>query len=587
MIRPLPGVTVVALLATSMFIAGSSAASSCEPVDLLVPAPYAVTGYFMYPRARDCGWRDELKRVHQLGGDTVVQLAPQLSHRSIDAQGRVLRFDGTEPDPNFTACMDGDKTCYRAADAALRALNPGNRIVETYAYATADAFTDQLMTCARTEKKIAVPVNENGVQRTRLYWRLFLPRAAPEQTGCSTVAAQYDLVLIAGDRANSLGTLLAEADAYRMRVYAPMPAFPSTDGRNSNVDKPRMPAFTAFDRRVLADYARQYAGHPSFAGVYQTREYLLDTPYADYLAAYRDQHTDVRRLLPGKRVLASPYWSSRRYAKPTGDTLNPKATTPADVNAAVTQLYQVGVDVVAPQDGRGSGTAGLFWPYESNHPVDPRLVSKTGDRTYGEAFIATSTRLYQAAAEARNAMLDSGRNVELWANVEAFEPDGTTLCAGFLHRTDKARVDQALTHLGNHVSKVISFQWDPLYTCDDGGSPLADQIRADHDRPLVSHGFRWTSDGRPGIVLDGYHLDAATVKLTWYDAAWQMHSRTVTVAESGWYDPSAGRNSPRLPDPMQAIWVPFAWTDMAPHFFVHADVTSAGEPANHRYSLAY
>jgi hypothetical protein len=136
------------------------------------------------------------------------------------------------------------------------------------------------------------------------------------------------------------------------------------------------------------------------------------------------------------------------------------------------------------------------------------------------------------------------------------------------------------------VSKVISFQWDPLYTAGGSGS-LAERIRADHDRPVVSHGFRWTSDGRPGIVLNGYHLNAAVVRLTWWDSGWQLRTSTISVADAGWFDPAAGRNNPRLPDPMQAIWLPFDWTDVAPRFYVHADVTGAGEPASHRYSLGY
>lgn len=485
----------------SLFTAPSApavAAEACAPVDREVTAPYPVTGYVMYPRARECGWREELRRVHQLGSDTVVQFAPQLSRREVDAQGRVRQFDSTALDPAFAPCVDGGQTCHLAAEAALRQENAGNRIVDTFVYATSDAFTDGLMTCARLEKRIAVPVDG----RTRLYWRLLLPVDRPED-GCVTDAGDYNLVLVAGDQANSLGTLLAEADLYDMQVYAPMPAFPSTDGRNSNVDKASMPVFTAFDRRVLRDFARQYGGHASFAGVYQTREYLLGAPNADYLAAYADQHTDVRRLLPGKRVLASPYWSSRRYEAPPSTAPNPHVTTPTEVTAAVTQLYQKGVDVVAPQDGRGSGAAGLFWPYESATPVDPRLRCKTGDRYNGTAFITNSTTLFQAAARARDAVV--GRTVELWANVEAFERgDGHSLeCAGELLPTDKEHVDQALTQLGNHVSKVISFQWDPLYTTG-GDDSLAEQIRADHDRPVVSHGFRLAGVSKAYVLACAY-----------------------------------------------------------------------------------
>lgn len=586
--------TTIAVIVGAMtvpVVAHEAYAADCGNPDLSVPKPYPIAGYFMYSRARGCDWHDELERMHRLGSDTVVQFAPQFLPRTVKS-GDIMQFDPTKgPDPAFVDCKIGGVKCYDAALADLRKDNNSRKIVETFAYATSDAFTDALFACPAIEKRTQVVVGD----RTRLYWWLFFPHASPGQGGCpARDVTDFDLVMVAGDQDNSLGKLLTEAQAYGMKVYAPMPAFPSTDGRNSNVDTAHLPAFTAFNRRVLTDYQRHYGNLGSFAGVYQTREYLLDREYAPVLTAYRDQHADVRQRLPGKRVLASPYWSSRKFTDKARTVANPRLTTPAAVTSSVTRLYQSGVDVVAPQDGRGSGTAGLFWPYEGNRAIDADplgvpLAARVGDWTYGDVFGSNSTSLFQAAATARDNVNAGGRDAELWANVEAFEPEVTPVCAPN-HRTTKKRLDQAITHLGSYVTKVISYQWDPLYTCqtaDSGGFsgvPLVSQIEADFDRPVISYGFRFASDSRPGLVLDGYHLDHATVTLTWYDKAWQMHTRTVPA---GWWDRDAGKNNPRLPRTMEAIWVPFDWTDLAPDFYVHADVTNNGKAANYRYSLAY
>jgi hypothetical protein len=86
----------------------------------------------------------------------------------------------------------------------------------------------------------------------------------------------------------------------------------------------------------------------------------------------------------------------------------------------------------------------------------------------------------------------------------------------------------------------------PLVYAPMPAFPSTDSRNSNVDRRVQGDLARVRMDQhRPGIVFDGYHLNAAVVRLTWYDTAWQAHSRTVTVAESGWFDPAAGRDNPK------------------------------------------
>lgn len=220
-----------------------------------------------------------------------------------------------------------------------------------------------------------MPVTEpDGFTHTQLYWRLLLPANATTATTCRTSATDYYLVLVAGEQNNSLGTLFAEAAQFGMRVYAPMPAYPSPEGFNGGVDTAHDAAFTGFDTRILSDYARQYAAEPAFAGLYQAREYFLNPGFTAYLAVYQAQHHRVHTILPGRKIMASPYWAVWRYVGTTDEPYQ-YVTTPEDITTSLTQIYQTGVDIIAPQDGRGGGATGLFWPYEETKTVDPRLKS--------------------------------------------------------------------------------------------------------------------------------------------------------------------------------------------------------------------
>lgn len=84
-----------------------------------------------------------------------------------------------------------------------------------------------------------------------------------------------------------------------------------------------------------------------------------------------------------------------------------------------------------------------------------------------------------------------------------------------LDRTDKPRIDWALTAAAAYPTKIISFAWDADYLCIPKGTPytmsLADEIYTDYMRPIVSYldrnagvirGFNLMQDGRCTATYD-------------------------------------------------------------------------------------
>jgi len=75
-----------------------------------------------------------------------------------------------------------------------------------------------------------------------------------------------------------------------------------------------------------------------------------------------------------------------------------------------------------------------------------------------------------------------------------------------VHSVYKHRLDQALTYVGAMVQKVTAFAWDPLFTCKEEGRSLAEQIKIDYHRPIISE-CRFHSPSNQSIVVIGFNID--------------------------------------------------------------------------------
>lgn len=537
----------------------------CGPVDTSVPTPYPIAGYWMYSRGGECGWKEALEQVHRLGADTVIQFGAYPLQRS-EAE--------IAADASFAACIDDGVSCYQAALTDLVEAHPANSIHAAWTFGSYEDFGDHIIACPAMEKRIDLG--------DTLFWRLLLPSGDPSDRGCDFSAGQaYDLVLVSGRGFDLLGELFTRADQQGMEVWAGVPSVTPSPSAAWDVWSTAQPLALELQRRILGSWQRDHAHHSSFVGVYQSFELPVASPTVQsVLDWYSASNAVVHAELPGARIMASPYVDLRRSV----------GVSTATVAAGAKLIARTGFDVLAPQDGRGTGKVGLYWPYEQDSAVDPRLEPAVGATTYGLAYHGTTTDLYLAVAEALDELADDeGLDLELWANLEAFEPGSGEVCGEFstIQRTHKERLDQALTFEGARASRVVSFMWDSLYTCAGGESTtLGEDLALDAARPIIAEAFRWDSGGTPGVVLRGYGLDGSSIGFTWYDSAWVAQGDT-QAASQGALDSGYGAAHDEVPDGLQELWLPFDWSEMAPDFYLHLSATGAGGTSHHPFSLAY
>ncbi|MGR6923457.1 hypothetical protein ACU635_55150 [[Actinomadura] parvosata] len=527
---------VVALaFVVGLVVPGDPEPQECPARDTRVIAPYAVTGYWVMPRADRCVTQRMVEAVHAIGGDTLITFGPRFNAR---------------PDPDFPAC---------AADGRPCAEVPGVRVRHVYTYATSEEFGPGMLRCPGIDRRI------DGGGRT--FYRLTL-------AGTCT-AAEHDLVLVATD-GDGLGNLMREAHAYGMTVYPGLPAAAQRAGKPWEPDAAHTAALNAFTARVLADYRARFAGLASFGGVYQSFELAMRTRARNdpIISLYAAQHAVVAAALPGKRIVVSPYIDARR-----GRGFPPSQVR--DGLAAIAGTRAGTPMAVAVQDGRGTGKVPVHGPQDGAAKVAPRLVPVVGDVTNEQAYYGP-TSAYVAAAARR---VPDG--VELWVNAEGFEP---TPAAGECGRADplpprgrttKARLDQQVMAAGPHIAKIISYGWDPFFTCQaryDTPS-LADDIAAGWQQPIIVNAIPQELDGRPGVLVEGYHLKGGTLRLEPGGAVvpqerhWQGRPRQDRPESTGGGPSPTGSiplptgvgPSPAGGEPgstgtrLESAWVPYTW----------------------------
>lgn len=290
-------------------------------------------------------------------------------------------------------------------------------------------------------------------------------------------------------------------------------------------------------------------------------------------------------MLPGKLFALSPYWVAN---KQQGDT------TAADVSAGTARLAKLGIDVIAPQDGRGTSKGALYWPYEKDDPIaqsDPELAKAStvpAGATFTETYNASTRELYAAAKQAVDDANATGAHVELWANFEAFEPTADEACSFASEgRTTKPRLDRAITMGAGYAQHVVSHMYDPLFTCTTTIHPkaLIDEILEDAYRPIVDTAFKFSSGGQDGFIVRGYHIADKNPKftLTWYDASWAVHSQEVAPS---WTDPAWGSKKGARQYAQEAF-VPFSFAALAPSFWVHVRAKNDAGQASEAFSYGY
>ncbi|WP_043619631.1 DUF4434 domain-containing protein [Nonomuraea candida] len=513
----------------------------CGTFDTGEKAPYAVTGYWIMPKSNPCTWRSQLQEIHRVGGDTVIRIGYGLQFRTIDDEGRVLGKDGTL-DPLYKSCREDGLTCHDAAERDLREANPGNRVGRMYVYRTDETFGPDLFRCPEMEHSVQVG--------DRIYYRLITQADGSDDATCdfSSRARSYDMILVAGSVKDSLTKLLDLGDQFGMRVFPALPLAPRDSKNPIRAETRHLGTLTTLTRRILQDYGVRFAGRDSLGGVYQPFEVQMSATLATNptLEVYADQHRIVDQELK-KPILISPYLDARRRVA--------FGQTPKQVAEGFKALVKTGVGIIAPQDSRGTGKVGLFWPDERGDEVDERLRPVVGESTYETAYHGSTRDYYREMAAAREELIDQGYHVELWANVEAFEPSGDRPCAaqGTRGKTDKERLDQAVTMAGRYVQKIVSYMWSDFMTC--GEPSLETEIMRDWQRPIAVDAIRRPREAQDGVEVRGYNLASGTVTVTWSGG-----TREMAISAVGRLDEDPIEEE--LPEGMATAWVPFDWAQV-------------------------
>ncbi|MFJ2028261.1 DUF4434 domain-containing protein [Streptosporangium sp. NPDC087985] len=541
----------------------------CGTFGTETPSPYAVTGYWLIPTVDHCTWRRQLAAIHKVGGDTVIRIGWGLQARRLDGEGRVLDNEGKAVDPRYEPCVEDGLPCMAAAERDLQAANPGNRVTWTFVYRTDEAFGPDLFHCPEFERKITIGKT--------VFYRLVTTDNGTDDPTCANIRNKgrgYHVMLIAAAEKDSLAELLDLGDRFGVRVFPALPLAPRDPGQKTRAAKQGTNTLITITRRILQDYGARFQGRDSLGGFYQPfelqmremrytgsidpAEALKDHPT---LRVYAAQHQIVEQEMPGKPILVSPYLDARKQW--------PISATPKQVAAGFEALAKTGVGIIAPQDSRGTGKVGLFWPDERDDRVDERLRSVVGKTaTNGSAYHGSTRDYYREMAAARDRMVERGYNVQLWANVEAFEPSQGEFCqdrTGSRGRTDKKRLDTAVTQVGRYVSKVVSYMWSDFFTC---GSPsLAEEIARDYDRPIPVDAVRRERDIQDGVEIRGYNMPLGSeVTITWDG---QDAPRVVEVAGVDLTEPP-----PDLPVGMGTAWIPFDWRQVPGGTWIRIEVTS-------------
>ncbi|GAB2940150.1 DUF4434 domain-containing protein [Nonomuraea fastidiosa] len=524
----------------------------CGTFDTGEIAPYAVTGYWITPKSNPCTWRKQLQEIHRVGGDTIIRIGYGLQFRTVTASGQVRTKDG-EIDSLYKACVEDGMSCHDAAERDLKRANPKNRIGRVYVYRTDEAFGSGLYRCPEMEHSI-----EAG---KRIYYRLITQADGSDDATCdfSSKAQAYDMILVAGSPSDSLSELLNLGDQFGMRIFPALPLAPRDHKTPIRAEKRHLGTLTTLTRRILQDYGQRFADRESLGGVYQPFEVQMSATLADNptLEVYADQHRIVQQELPGKPILISPYMDARKRVA--------FGQTPQQVAEGFKALARTGVGIIAPQDSRGTGKVGLFWPDERDTEVDERLRPVVGESTYGTAYHGSTRDYYRAMSEARDQMIDEGHHVQLWANVEVFEPSGDKPCAptGTRGKTDKERLDQAVAMAGRYVQKIVSYMWSDFMTC--GKPSIEEEIIKDWQRPIAVDAIRRPREADDGVEVRGYNLDLGTVTIQWSGGTEERD-----IASTGYLDRDPIEEE--LPEGMAAAWVPFDWTQVPPGEWVRIGV---------------
>lgn len=507
----------------------------CPAPDLGDPGGGMVSGFFTFYTTDMCQALSTMQGVHDSGGDTLITFGYRLEMRDLDESDRILTADEAV-DSRFD-CVDEGVSCVAKAredlgDAEIRRV---------LTYSGSERFGSEMLACDGLDEEIV-----SGGSR---FQRVLLPVGGE---GCR--AAQYDLVLIANGALgghNDVATVLVAAEAFDIdfRLGLPRP------GQNAEqpwlIDTSYLDTMTRFTERTVKDWEARYSDLESYGGLYQSSEMPMkgNDAWDAQFELYDAQHGVVAENAPGSSILVSPYIDAR-----------PHMGSPVEAVELFTQRLVDSADgahvILAPQDGRGTGKGGVYFPDQTDDIVLERLQDVVGGAmTYNMAFGGTTSHDYYAAA-LESGKAAGGDTFELWANIELMEPaplPGEPICIPGVNRgqADSARIATQISVAGDTVTKLIGYDWDNAMLCEvPGKDTLAEQLAADEGRPVPTG---VTLEPGSTALMTGYQLDGVTGAVTWTGSDGSEQSVEITPEASESFPGYGASRSAEYPSDLQAI----------------------------------
>ncbi|MFK0006884.1 hypothetical protein ACIQTZ_07515 [Paenarthrobacter sp. NPDC090520] len=393
-----------------------------------------------------------------------------------------------------------------------------------FTYSDGSAWGSPALLCAR---------DKTVTSGSTVYTILVLPA---EGSGCTSPSGKYDVVVINGTTSSISVSLGKAATSLGMKYYAGLPAPVKRTDLTYLPDLSYQATFSLFTARFLL-YQGKVNNVPGLAGFYHHTEMPLSdgAVWDAVLTVYRIQNSRIAQYQPSRSALVSPYIDSRAAfsGRVTVDQARNAVENIADTAGNVHLS-------IAVQDGMGTGKGGSFFGSESGNSVDQYAASIVGSGSWGSKYIAPTRDYFAALAEGVD-----GTGAELWANLEGMAPSTSqNPCDNSLRgQTTKSRMDKQLQQLGNAPVKVISFMWDPYFTCSGTWAPMLDRLKASSMTPVITDSIFY---GNGDVLVTGQNLSGGTVQVKWTDTAGRVFDKTVAASSyNSTYGQQLGIN-PRL-----------------------------------------
>ncbi|MGP0224871.1 hypothetical protein [Paenarthrobacter sp. NCHU4564] len=448
--------------------------SKPSPKETPRPAPYPISGYFISSTSDDARNLQKLRDVKAVGGDTVITFGNSLV-----------------PTPAESLPAD----CIVNGDSCAGALGSTMKINKFFTFSDGGQWGETALKC---------PQDRSVDSRGKTYTILAFPT---EGEGCRSPTNTYDVVVAGGSRTTakdptvSLGHAASELD---MQFYAGMPAPVKRSDIEYLPDLSYSSTLKRFTERFL-EYQAAKNDVPGLAGFY----HHLEMPVSDnaffepILSVYTMQNEAIHRVLPTRSALISPYIEARRDSA---------SITPQNARAGIRKIAATarGLELnIAIQDGMGTGKGAAFLEADATAPVDEYAASIVGKGTWKQRYIAPNKDYFDAAAAGIR-----GTGANLWANLEGMAPAvASNDCDGSLRgQTTLARIDSQLQQLGK-ARKVISYMWDPYFTCESQNAPLKDQLADGFHASLITDTVFDADAGK--VYISGFNLAGQGFQVEW------------------------------------------------------------------------